>query len=130
MVAIVTTTSAASAAKPPNIPAWYDDEIVHFTVVNDNVEGVGQDVPAIPLYAFGEPGSQPQFDVLSAVPGDASYNPWWEGIFVAILDERNVGVNPFMSEAEILVAEAAGEVALFNTGFVFLCQVLPGRGHS
>ena len=117
---------SAFADKPPQIPAYHNGDIVFFTVVNDNV--VGQNAPnanvPIPLYAFGFP-PQPQFDVLSRAPGEAGYNPWWKVIIVVVLDGRDVSVNPFTSEAEILAAANAGRVLLVDSGFVFLCQVLP-----
>ena len=119
-----------SADKPPSIPAWYNGNVVIFTVVSDNVVGVdnpGMRHHAIPLYAFGLPGFQPQFDVLSAVPGVPGYNPWWEVKVVVVLDGRNVSINPYRSEAEILAARAAGRVLIIDIEFFFLCQVLPGR---
>jgi hypothetical protein len=121
-------TVGSQAAKPPAIPVWYEGEIVTMTVVNDNVVGVdrNQDPPAIHLYAFGFPPDQPQFDVVSEIPGEAGYNPWWEVILVVVLDDRDVTTDPFTSEEELLEAEAAGEVALIETGFYFLCQILPG----
>lgn len=116
-----------SADKPPQIPAWYDGEIVNFTVVSDNVEDVdhrGVHKAAAILYAFGFP-PQPQFDVLDSVPGDSKYNPWWHVVVVVVLDGRDVSVNPYTSEDEILAAADAGTVLLVETGFHFLCQVLP-----
>src|SRR5215217_8120979 len=121
-------TSSAFAQKPPCIPALFNGSIVHFTVVSDNVVGVqkkGISKAAIPLYAFGEPGSQAQPDVIGAIPGMKGYNPWWEVIAVVPLDGRDLTSNPYTSEAEILAAAAAGKVLLINTGFFFLCQVLP-----
>ena len=126
---LVASTSAASAMKPPRIPGWHDGEIVTFTVVNENVEGVDRDVPAIPFYVFGEPGNQPQADVLSAIPGNPDYNPWWDVIVVIPLDGRDLTVKPYTSEDEILAAEAAGAVVTIDVPFVFLCQVLPGKGN-
>lgn len=117
---------AATAVKPPDIPAWYNGQIVHFTVVSDNVVGTPENRPAIPLYSFGEPGNQPQFDVLSAIPGVNGYNPWWEVFAVVVLDGRDVTTNPFTSESELLAAAAAGDVLIIDTDFIFLCQVLPG----
>ena len=128
VLVVLTQPGVAFAAQPPRIPAWHEGEIVHFTVVNENVEGANQpsaQVP-IPLYAFGPPSNQPQFDVLSAAPGQPQYNPWWRVIFVVVLNGRDVTVDPFTSEEEILTAAAAGEVSLIDSGFVFLCQVLPG----
>jgi hypothetical protein len=120
---------STSADKPPCIPAFHDGNTVFFTVVSDNVVGVGDRgnlrAVAIPLYAFGPPGNQPQPDVLSVIPGGRGYRPWWKVFFVAVLDGRDVTTNPFTSEAEILAAEAAGQVELVETGEIFLCQVLP-----
>ncbi|MDQ3279184.1 MAG: hypothetical protein M3Q06_12720 [Bacteroidota bacterium] len=121
-------TSTAFAQKPPCIPALFNGSTVHFTVVSDNVQGVqkkGVSKTAIPLYAFGEPGSQAQPDVLAAIPGMKGYNPWWEVIAVVPLDGRDLATQPYTSEAEILAAAAAGKVLTIKTGFFFLCQVLP-----
>jgi hypothetical protein len=129
VLAIGIVPASTSADKPPCIPAFHDGNTVFFTVVSDNVVGVGDrgDLRnvAIPLYAFGPPGSQPQPDVLPLIPGQRGYRPWWKVIFVAVLDGRDVSTNPFTSEAEILAAQAAGDVELVETGEVFLCQVLP-----
>jgi hypothetical protein len=121
-------TPAVQGAKPPNIPVYFNGQIVTMTVVNENVVGVDRhkDPPAIPLYAFGFPPDQPQFDVVSSIPTRAGYTPWWEVILVVVLNGRDVSANPFTSEAEILAAEAAGDVLLIETDFYFLCQILPG----
>jgi hypothetical protein len=120
----------AVAAQPPRMPAYHDGGIVIFTVVNDNVVGVESETleedVAQPLYAFGPPGNQPQFDVLSIIPGEADYSPWWEVISVTVLNGRDVATDPFTSEEEILAAAEAGTVSLIETDFIFLCQVLPG----
>ncbi|MCI0403462.1 MAG: hypothetical protein L0212_08065 [Acidobacteria bacterium] len=113
----------AFAAKPPRIPAWHNGNVVFFTVVNENVDGINaphSDGVAIPFYAV----IGPQFEVLSAVPGHAGYNPWWHVFLVIILDGRDVSTDPFTSEQEILNAAADGDVLLIDTEFVFLCQVL------
>jgi hypothetical protein len=128
LCAALLITTSSFAQKPPCIPALFNGSTVHFTVVSDNVVGVqkkGIAKTAIPLYSFGEPGSQPQPDVLSAVPGMKGYNPWWEVVAVVPLDGRDLTINPYTSEAEILAAAKAGTVMLINTGFYFLCQVLP-----
>ena len=123
-------SASASAAKPPRIPAWHDGEIVTFTVVSENVEGVDLDVPAIPFYVFGDPENQPQFEVLSSVPGNPDYNPWWEVIVVIPLDGRDLTVDPYTSDEEILAAADEGRVLLIDVDFLFLCQVLPGKGNQ
>src|ERR1041384_2426768 len=93
LVSILALSVSLNAAQPPRMSAWHDGDIVKFVVVNDNVEGVENEqleeyVPS-PLYSFGPPGNQPQFDVLSLIPSQAGYSPWWEVIAVVILDRRD-----------------------------------------
>ncbi len=130
LLVAVASVPSAIADKPPLIPAWYEGEIVYFTVVNENVDGRNapqSDGVAIPFYAFGPPMAAPQFDVFGLAPGDAGYNPWWEVFVVIPTDGRDVSTNPFTTEQEILDAAAMGDVIIIDTGFVFLCQVLPGK---
>jgi hypothetical protein len=126
LLALALGTFTANAAKPPRIPVYYDDEVVTMTIVNENVLGVDEKPKTNPLYSFGPPGDQPQFDVVSEVPGEADYSPWWEDIRVVVLNDRDVTTDPFTSEEEILEAEEAGDVMLIETEFYFLCQILPG----
>jgi hypothetical protein len=114
------------AAKPPRMPVYYEDQIVTMVVVNDNVVGIDEKEAANVLYSFGPPGNQPQFDVVTIVPGESGYNPLWEVIAVVVLNDRDVTTDPFTSEEEILEAEENGEVRLIETEFYFLCQILPG----
>jgi hypothetical protein len=94
----------------PRIPAWHNGEIVFFTVNNAQVGGAGVEGKNL-LYNFngGKPG-RPQLDVLAIIPGEPGFNPLWDVIAVSVLDGRNVAVNPFTSQAEILAAQAAGKV--------------------
>ena len=117
---------SASAAKPARMPVYYEDQIVTMVVVNDNLLGLDEKDHANTLYSFGPPGNQPQFDVITTVPGEAGYNPLWEDISVVVLNGRDVTTNPFTSEDEILEAAKNGEVKLVETEFYFLCQILPG----
>jgi hypothetical protein len=117
---------SASAAKPPRMPVYYEDQIVTMVVVNDNVVGIDEKDHANILYSFGPPGNQPQFDVVTIIPGESGYNPLWEVISVVVLNDRDVTTDPFTSEEEILEAEENGEVRLIETEFYFLCQILPG----
>jgi hypothetical protein len=112
------------ADPPPDIPAWHNGDIVFFTVNPATVGGPGVDGKD-KFYNFngGQPGG-PQFDVLAIIPGEPGFNPLWDVIAVFVLDGRNVSMNPFKSEAEILAAQAAGKVALVDTGFSFLCPVI------
>ena len=105
---------------------YYEDTIVTMTVVNDNLLGIKEKDHANILYSFGPPGNQPQFDVITVVPGERGYNPLWEVIAVAVLNGRDVTTNPFTFEDEILDAAQNNEVMLVETEFYFLCQILPG----
>src|SRR5690349_11563051 len=101
-VLVLSGTLSAVLAKPPRMPVYYEDSIVTMTVVNDNVLGLKEKDHANILYSFGPPGDQPQFDVITVVPGERGYNPLWEVIMVVVLDGRDVTTNPFTSEDEIL----------------------------
>ena len=129
VLAMMVPARTTSAGKPPCIPAWNNGNIVHFTVTNRIAEENGKqgkrEGVAIPFYAFGPPMMAPQFEVLSKIPGQSGYRPWWEVMIVVVLDGRNVTTNPFKSEQEILDAQTAGKVLIIDTEFAFLCQVLP-----
>lgn len=131
MLAMGFSPTRSSAAQPPCIPAWYEDRIVPFTVTNQIIDEKGKPGKnvAIPFYVFGPPGAAPQFEVLSEIPGEAGYSPFWEVIVVIPTNGRDVSTHPFTSEDEILAARDAGDVILIDTGFSFLCQVLPSCSH-
>jgi len=121
-VALVLAFSITSfgASQPTRIPALYNGGIV--TIVpgnNANVVGLPVSV-ANPLYLV--PGQNVNH-VLSTAPGAPGYNPFWDIVVVTVLDGRDVSVDPFLSEGEILEAYLDGEVSLFDTGIIVLCQV-------
>jgi hypothetical protein len=118
-----------AASQPPRNPAYYQGEVVFFLIPSTQVFGVDQipDHVSLPLYFF--PGPRRQFDVIGVAPGDAGYNPWWRVFVVIPLDGRDVSVDPFTSEQEILDAAAAGTVRLIRTNVVFLCQIVGGAPH-
>ena len=118
--------NSARADKPTTIPTWFDGQVVHvIPAVSSNVAGVTNDAivnkVANPLYAFN--GAQDHV-LGTAIPGVAGYSPWWSVVVVTVLDDRDVSTDPFTSEEEILEAYANGEVDLFETDFVLLCQVV------
>ena len=123
-LAVLMLAATLLAGESPRIPAWHNGEIVFFTVNNAQVGGPGVEGKNL-LYNFngGKPGG-PQFDVLALIPSEPGFNPLWGVIAVSVLDGRNVAVNSFTSQAEILTAQAAGKVALVDTHFSFLCPVV------
>lgn len=113
------------ADKPTRVPALYNGLPVSLAIVNDNVVGVEREAIesiAEPLYAIA---GQPH--VISTMPGQAGYNPYWYIYAVDVLNGRDVSTDPFLSEDEILEALVNGEVSLIDTDFVLLCQVISRR---
>ena len=108
-------------ADRPTLPAWFNGEEVRVMPVPEAQPAIPPQV-ANPLYVFG--GAQNHV-LGSGIPGVAGYNPWWSVVVVTVLDDRNLSTDPFTSEEEILEAWARGdEVALTDTGFILLCQVV------
>ena len=110
------------ADKPQLVPAFYEGRAVSLAIVNDNVVGVEREAiegVAEPLYAIA---GQPH--VISTMPGQPGYNPYWDVYLVRVLDGRNLSTDPFLSEDEILEAEENGEVRVTRLDFILLCQVV------
>ena len=118
--------NSVRADQPTVIPALYNGKLVYL-IPGVNPHVVGVDHPAIaskaanPLYVvIGQDVSH----VLSTIPGVAGYNPWWDVLTVQVLNGRDVSTHPFLSEKEILTAEANGEVWVTDLNFILLCQVI------
>ncbi len=121
---LVLTLSANSvlAGKPTLIPAFYEGQRVALAVVNENVVGVEREAIASianPIYFIA---GQPH--VITTMPGQPGYNPWWDVYRVVVLNGRDVSTDPFLSEDEILDAEDRGEVMVIDLDFILLCQVV------
>jgi len=120
--------NSVRAGKPSPIPAWYNGQIVNIIPgVSKNVVGVDHqaiaDKAANPIYiVIDQPGTYHVLGV--AIPGVAGYNPYWDVVYVTVNTDRNLATDPFTSEDEILAAAAAGDVALDDSGFILLCQVV------
>jgi hypothetical protein len=125
--------SSVRAGQPQLIPAYYDDQIEHVIPgVSGNVVGVNNTAIATrvanPIYVVlpvSDQDAQQVDHVLGvAIPGVAGYNPYWDVVYVTVLNGRDLTTNPFTSESEILTAYLNGEVDLNDTGFILLCQVI------
>jgi hypothetical protein len=133
-VALVMTicVNSVRADQPPPIPAFYDGQLVTITVVNQNVVGITQGAVASvadPIYFFpadpSDPtGAQLQPHIIPTIPGVAGYNPHWQVKLVFVLNDRDLSTDPFLSEADVLEAEANGEVVVIPTPIIVLCQVI------
>ena len=124
--------NSVHADKPPQIPAYYDGELVDITVVNQNVLGITRgDVASVadPIYFFPSDSSDPtgaqlQPHVIPTIPGVDGYNPHWKVELVFVLDGRDLSKDPFLSEDEIQEAVAKNEIVVIPTGIIVLCQVI------
>lgn len=131
-LALMLCVNSVRAKQPPQIPAFYDGQLVTITVVNQNVVGITRGSVASvadPIYFFpvssNDPtGAQLQPHVIPTIPGVAGYNPHWEVNLVFVLNNRDLSSNPILSETELLEAEANGEVMVIPTGIIVLCQVI------
>lgn len=123
------------AGQPTTIPAYYNGAIAQIIPgVSDNVVGVDHNGivnhTANPIYVVlpvSDQDAQQINHVLGvAEPGVSGYNPYWDVIYVTVLDGRDLTTNPFTSEAEILAAADSSNptVSLQDTGFILLCQVV------
>ena len=95
-------------------------------MVNSKVVGITEGAVASvadPIYFFGPDGNA-QPHVIPTIPGVAGYNPHWQVIFVTVLNSRDLSTAPFLSEDEVLDAEANGEVMVTPTPIIVLCQVI------
>ncbi len=126
--------NSVHANQPQPIPAWYNDQIEHIIPgVSGNVVGVNHTAIATrvanPIYVVlpvsNQDAQQVDHVLGVALPGVAGYNPYWDVVYVTVKDGRDLTTNPFTSENEILTAYLNGEVALNDTGFILLCQVIP-----
>jgi hypothetical protein len=128
--------NSVRAGQPTRIPAYYNGQIDYVIPgVSTNVLGVQSTAIATrvanPIYVIlpvSEENAQPIDHVLGvADPGVAGYNPYWDVIYVTVLDGRDL-TNPdnqFTSEDQILLAAAdPTKVKLTDTGFILLCQVV------
>ncbi len=126
--------NSVHASQPQPIPAWYNDQIKHIIPgVSTNVVGVGSTAIATkvanPIYVVlpvsARDAQQVDHVLGVAIPGVAGYNPYWDVVYVTVLDGRDLTTNPFKSEDEILTAFLNHTVDLTDTGFILLCQVIP-----
>ncbi len=129
LAALVASKVAAASlnGSAGDMPAYYDDEL--FTInlfelppggelANDERNG---SINIIYMSDAGLPGGEPFISVIDAIQGDG-FNPLWEEVQITF----NAGFEPhqFVSDEEILDAEAAGEITLTETGEIYRCSVV------
>src|SRR5437899_11583236 len=103
--------NSVHANQPQTIPAWFNGQIENIIPgVSGNVVGVNHTAIATqvanPIYVVlpvSNQDAQRVDHVLGvAAPGAAGYNPYWDVVYVTVLDGRDLTANPFTSEAQIL----------------------------
>ncbi len=129
LAALVASKVAAASlnGSAGDMPAYYDDEL--FTInlfelppggelANDERNG---SINIIYMSDAGLPGGEPFISVIDAIQGDG-FNPLWEEVQITF----NAGfeAHQFVSDEEILDAEAAGEITLTETGEIYRCSVV------
>ena len=125
---VVTKVAAASLnGSAGDMSAYYDDQL--FTINFFELPPGGEvandqhntSINIIYMSDAGLPGGEPFISVIDAIQGDG-FNPLWEEVQITF----NAGFEPrqFVSDEEILDAEAAGEITLTETGEIYRCSVV------
>jgi len=129
LAALVATKVAAASlnGSAGEMPAYYDDQL--FTINFFELPPGGEvandqhntSINIIYMSDAGLPGGEPFISVIDAIQGDG-FNPLWEEVQITF----NAGFEPrqFVSDEEILDAEAAGEITLTETGEIYRCSVV------
>ena len=129
LAALVATKVAAASlnGSAGDMPAYYDGQLftINFfelppggEVANDQHNG---SINIIYMSDAGLSDGEPFISVLDAIQGDG-FNPLWEEVQITF----NAGfqARQFLSDEEILDAEAAGEITLGETGEIYRCSVV------
>jgi len=129
LAALVATKVAAASlnGSAGDMPAYYDGQLftINFfelppggEVANDQHNG---SINIIYMSDAGLSDGEPFISVLDAIQGDG-FNPLWEEVQITF----NAGfqAHQFLSDEEILDAEAAGEITLGETGEIYRCSVV------
>ena len=129
LAALVATKVAAASlnGSAGDMPAYYDGQLftINFfelppggEVANDQHNG---SINIIYMSDAGLSDGEPFISVLDAIQGDG-FNPLWEEVQITF----NAGfqARQFLSDEEILDAEAAGEITLTETGEIYRCSVV------
>ena len=129
LAALVATKVAAASlnGSAGEMPAYYDDQL--FTINFFELPPGGEvandqhntSINIIYMSDAGLPGGEPFISVIDAIQGDG-FNPLWEEVQITFND--GFEARQFVSDEEILDAEAAGEITLTETGEIYRCSVV------
>lgn len=114
----------AGAGKATHIPAFYDGNQVTINIfeVPSSETLLASNKSLNTIYVTNDLDEEQDFaPVIDAIQGDG-FNPLWHQVLIVF----NAGFAPhqFLSDEEVLAAEAAGEITLVETDEVYVCAVV------
>ena len=114
----------AGAGKATHIPAFYDGNQVTINIfeVPSSETLLASNKSLNTIYVTNDLDEEQDFaPVIDAIHGDG-FNPLWHQVLIVF----NAGFVPhqFLSDDEVLAAEAAGEITLVETDEVYVCAVV------
>ena len=114
----------AGAGKATHIPAFYDGNQVTINIfeVPSSETLLAHNKSLNTIYVTNDLDEEQDFaPVIDAIQGDR-FNPLWHQVLIVF----NTGFAPhqFLSDDEVLAAEAAGEITLVETDEVYVCAVV------
>ena len=114
----------AGAGKATHIPAFYDGNQVTINIfeVPSSETLLAHNKSLNTIYVTNDLDEEQDFaPVIDAIHGDG-FNPLWHQVLIVF----NAGVAPhqFLSDDQVLAAEAAGEITLVETDEVYVCAVV------
>ena len=114
----------AGAGKTTHIPAFYDGNQVTINIfeVPSSETLLASNKSLNTIYVTNDLDEEQDFaPVIDAIQGDG-FNPLWHQVMIVF----NAGFAPhqFLSDDEVLAAEAAGEITLVETDEVYVCAVV------
>ena len=117
----------AGAGKATHIPAFYDGNQVTINIfeVPSSETLLAHNKSLNTIYVTNDLDEEQDFaPVIDAIHGDG-FNPLWHQVLIVF----NAGFAPhqFLSDEEVLAAEAAGEITLVETDEVYICAVVGAK---
>ena len=124
VVPLLAGQALAGAGKTTHIPAFYDGNQVTINIfeVRSSETLLAHNKSLNTIYVTNDLDEEQDFaPVIDAIHGDG-FNPLWHQVLIVF----NAGFVPhqFLSDEEVLAAEAAGEITLVETDEVYVCAVV------
>ncbi len=131
MMGVFVASPALAAGRPGGgpptyIPAYYDGKLftISFTELPPGGEKAtemhNKSKNVIYQYDPGLGGGKPFISVIDAIQGDG-FNPLWEEFQITFL---TIAPKQFLSDNDVLAAQAAGQIGLTDTEEIYICAVV------